>query len=284
MSHQLIRRGPKDWYCSACHQQWQTKSKAHCPGLHVVKSDEWGTLMTKTMLGRFGYKNDPASLPEPKACYRRSYDGSEPEYVPLYDRNECVRKKEIKKGRRRSGYLSEIVAPPAVVDMIERFQTLLEFEQSMAHSEDRTLSVRRYEAAADLCNGVTCAQFMTDLELAAVSFITLPIPPRHLPKGTVFTDRTGGVLGFAFDVLRSYEAYRDPDTLPLIDRRPLAAYEVAQARQRMREEAHAARHQEQRKQEKEGRAVRFIEYSAWQTPDEALPPAVQKPMFDDEGV
>lgn len=282
MSHSLIQRGPKDWYCTVCHQQWMTKSKATCPGLHVVKSDEWGTLMTKTMLGRFGYKNDAASLPEPKACYRRSYDGSDPEYVPLYDRDECVRKKEIKKGRRRSGYLSEIVAPPIAVAMIERLQAHLTFEQGMAHSEDRSLSARRYEVAADLCNTVVCAQWMTDAELAAAGFITLPIPPRQLPKGTVFTERTGGVLGFAFDVLRSYEAYRNPDVPRPIDRRPLAAYEAAQTRQKIREQAQEARRQEQRKQEKASLPARSVDYADWQTQDENLPPAVQTSMFGDE--
>lgn len=210
MTHELIKRGAKDYYCTKCDQEWTSPSKAHCPGLHVVKADEWGTLMTKTQLGRFGYKNDAPHLPKPQACYRRSYDGSSPEYVMLYDRNECVPKKEIKKGRRKTGYLSEIAVPPIVATMIERFQRVMKTEDELKHSADHSMISLRYEAAADLCNLVTCAQLMTDQELQAVGFITLQIPPINLPKGTAFNTRTGGVMGFAFNILTSYEMHLDP--------------------------------------------------------------------------
>jgi hypothetical protein len=281
MSHQLVQRGPKDWTCVKCHQTWQAKSKAHCPGLHVVKTDEWGTLMTKTMLGRFGYKNDAAHLPKPKACYRRSYDGSDPEYVMLYDRNECAPKKAIKKGRRKTGYLSEIVAPPVVVSLIKRFQEVVALEQEMAHSADHSLVGLRYEAAADMCNMIICAQLMTDPELAVVDFITLQIPPVNMPKGTVLTPRSGGVMAFAYNVLNSYEDHLNPDAPKLVDRRMLSAYDVSNARQRLRYEAQETRRQQQLAQDDASHRTQF-EFSLWQTDDTPLPPAVQKSMFDDE--
>lgn len=205
--HTLIQRGPKDWYCTACHQSWQTKSKASCPGIHVVKGDEWGTLMTKTMLGKAGYKNDESSLPEPTACYRRSFDGSSPEYVMLYDRSLCERKKEIRKGRRKTGYLSQVVMTPVVVELVERYRKAVEMKVSMPYTEDNTLWQRLEECEADVCNAVMYTQLMTDKELDESGFITVEVTPIQFSKGLIFEARRPATGYAARNILTSYLAY-----------------------------------------------------------------------------
>ena len=205
--HQLIQRGPKDFYCAVCHQQWQSKSKAYCPGLHVVKGDEWGTLMTKTMLGKAGYKNDQDSLPEPKACYRRSWDGSSPEYVMLYDRVECIRKKEVKKGRRKTGYLSQVVMTPVVVELVERYREAVEMKITMPYTEDNTLWRRIDECEADVCNALMFTQLMPDTELDKEGFITVEVTPLQFSKGQVFEAGRPATGYAARNILTSYLAY-----------------------------------------------------------------------------
>lgn len=214
MGHTLVQRGKKDWHCTVCDQSWQSPSKAYCPGKHVVSADEWGTLMTKTQLGRAGYKNDYKSLPKSTVCYRRSYDGSDPEYVNLYDPMLCERKQTLRKGRRRSGYLHDIVVPTLCIPFIERYREALDRtgEGSIpSHDYDR-----EEDTMIDLANVIITAQWMSDKELAAVESITIQIAAFNCRKGQFFTAQRDRNIArrFATRVVAAYEAYLEACGIP----------------------------------------------------------------------
>jgi hypothetical protein len=118
MSHQIIKRGSKDFYCTVCIQQWTIKSKAHCPGMKVIAWAKRGTFMSQTELGQRGYKNAPEDLPEPTCCYRSSGYNHAVVYTYLYDSDQCVRKKET--GRPRLiKYIETLHWPKAWLPFLE---------------------------------------------------------------------------------------------------------------------------------------------------------------------
>lgn len=286
MSHRLIQRGPKDWFCTVCHQDWQSKSKAHCPGMHVIKHDEWGTLMTKTMLGKAGYKNGWQDLPEPVCCYRRSFDGSDPEYVMLYDRSLCVRKKEIKKGRRKTGYLSQLVVTPLLKTLIERYEESIILHNTTPFTEDRFLIHYWYQCASDLANAAVCTQLMTDQELERDGFFTIEITPLQFSKGLVFADGGTPSRNIADRVLAGYRLYRDgPTVIESVSAdaaapAPVVIDEAEIERQRLIKEA-----EDRNRQAREARVrEELLEMHVRGAYQPGLTPAVQRSMFDETGV
>jgi hypothetical protein len=215
MNHTLIRHSSKHYICAACGQSWQGPSEAYCPGLRVIKAGEdWGTLHTKTQLGRAGYKNDARHLPEPVACYRCSWDGSDPEYIMLYEPSQCTRKTVVRKTRRRTGYLSEVVVPASVRGLLDQYMEAKRRADDYTWSEKEAYTPIRQDRdrkAIDLCNAVIAAQLLTSQELAALDAITLTITPFQFRKGLSFAmDRAGfapQAATLAARITTGYEAW-----------------------------------------------------------------------------
>jgi hypothetical protein len=94
MTHELIKRGAKDYYCTKCDQQWTFESKAHCPNMQVIAYRDRGPLMSKTELDKRGYKTD--ALPHATCCYRMNDANNNVLYVKLYEPSQCALKKTRK--------------------------------------------------------------------------------------------------------------------------------------------------------------------------------------------
>lgn len=207
MTHNLIKRGSKDYYCTKCNQQWTAPSKAHCPNLKVYKYDEFGALMTKTQLGQAGYKNMPKDLPTPTGCYRRTMDGRDNEYVKLYDPSLCEKKKPSNRPRKKTGVLSKVVIPSSILALIDLYRDTTHIRETNKYSQDHDIFHHWTESAIDLANAVQYAQLMTDEELAQANAITLIITPYRF-RGEVYDARNpSNAHMIARRVMTAYQHY-----------------------------------------------------------------------------
>lgn len=111
--HQIVKRGPKDYYCTVCHQSWQKESKAYCPGLPVYWHGAWGDLLTKNQLGAKGYSIGKNALPAPVGCYR-GMDG----YVMLYDAKDATPKRASTRVNT-TYYLESVYWPKAMFPILD---------------------------------------------------------------------------------------------------------------------------------------------------------------------
>lgn len=112
--HNIVKRGSRDFYCTVCHQQWVSASKAYCPGLPVY-SHVGGNLLTKNQLSAKGYSVTKNALPPPVACYR-GYD----DYVMLYDPAQA-KKKALRKTPRATYYLEAVFWPTTCFGMLDEY-------------------------------------------------------------------------------------------------------------------------------------------------------------------
>lgn len=179
MSHTLIQRGPKDWYCSDCHQSWQSPTKAYCPGVPVIAYKDKGGLMSKTEMDKRGYKTD--RLPPPAPCVFRMTDGrNDVQYVKLYDPSLCPRKKEVK--HRLVHYVDHLAWPKAWLPFLE---ALVAWRDD--HRERETFEMRNEwdDLSFSLARQTSCLLAFTHEEIAALgetvmfTFDLMPIRTRY---------------------------------------------------------------------------------------------------------
>lgn len=282
MTHTLIQRGPKDWYCSVCRQQWTSPSKAWCPGVPVIAYKDRGPLMSQTEMDKRGYKTD--ALPISTCCYRMNTKHAEVLYVPLYDPSGCARKKVVK--RKLVHYVDALHWPLAWMPFLERLVAWKDEHMGRKTETAQTVEEAGIEADArwerlqewhDLCFEVarmtSCLLVFTADEVAALgdtvtfTFDLMPIRLTWESRSPSIRQRDD-LIDMLLGRYRGWRyASRSPDEI--------AAQQTAAA------EITARRVAEQRAEEAVRRAKLF-EPVEWMTQDEALPPAVQKPLFEEE--
>jgi hypothetical protein len=208
MTHNLVKRSSKDYYCTKCGQQWTGPSKAHCPNLKVFKYNEFGTLMTKTQLGQAGYKNTPKALPAPTGCYRRTMDGRDNEYVKLYDPALCEKKPPSKRPRKQTGLLSKVLVPASLIPLIDDYRETSQIRENTKNFNSDIFN-HWTQSAVELANEIQEAQLMPDEELARANAITLLITPSRFFGNVYETRNPSDAHMISRRVVSAYQRYMD---------------------------------------------------------------------------
>lgn len=259
MSHNIVKRGPRDFYCTVCHQQWVSESKAYCPGLPVRSPSE--TLLTKNQLSAKGYSVTDKALPKPVACYR-GYD----DYVMLYDPAHATPKRASTRPRA-TYYLETIWWPRAMLLFLEQYVALTDGPDKGYHDE----MIARQREISDFaihlgCFSETEGKAITDDDGVLLTLApAMTVHKRYQAQG-LWDERQKLAA-------RIIEAYRHWRWQP----KPMDAA-VAEFRRMEREK--------NRRMEREEMAARFAIERANQPKrliEEDCTPVKQRAMFDDAG-
>lgn len=268
MTHQLIKRGPKQWSCEVCHQSWTYESKAWCPGVPIIAYKNRGTLMSKTELGKRGYKNGDADLPPSPCSYRMNTAKNDVLYVKLYDPAQCTLKRPVK--HKVVHHVDHLAWPKAWLPFLE---ALIDWKDE--HHNERGQRAMDYDRAwqaqclevARQASSLLC--FDSD-DMAALGEETVTFTFALSSLRTRYEDHGIGpaeAQGLIELLLGRYQDYK------WRTRPPLTAEEIA---------AQAARRAEDEwtwNEQYAARRAKQFEPPAWMTDEAALPPPVQLPMF-----
>lgn len=267
MSHDIVKRGSKRYECTVCGQEWTFPSKAHCPGMKVIAYADRGALMSKTELDKRGYK--ASGLPKSECCYRMTTAQIDVLYVKLYDPAKCTRKKERK--HKLVHYVDVLHWPVAWMSFLESLGTWHEDHRN----EYGALTWERRHEWQEKC-----------LEMARMASALLAFTPEDIsqlheetiefqfPLTAIRTHWQDHGLALAqaeqlIELLLSrYREYK------WRNRPPLTEEEWEQIR--LKTEAYEREQQAIRDE----RRAKLFEGITRMTPDEDLPPAVQRSLFN----
>jgi hypothetical protein len=268
MSHQIVKRGAKDYTCSVCNQHWTIPSKAHCPGLPVVPFSKRGTWMSQTELDHRGYRIK--ALPEPIACYRTAVDHSVV-YVWLYDPVLCERKRESKR-LKVLHYVDTLQWPTMWLDAFERaieYRDLLDerAQRAIAHDPLNYRDPAWQLIVRDIAERASSLVFFAADELGET--VTLSIPLSGVRRQwSENWHRQSDMHKLVSSLERAYKEHQWKT-------RPRLSDEQLQAL----EDKRIAHEREREAQESERRAKLF-EFSRHLVPDTPLTPAIQRELFE----
>ncbi len=277
MSHQIIKRGTKDFYCAVCRQQWTAPSKAHCPRLPVIAFSQRGTWASQTELSHRGYR--VKTLPEPIACYRSSDSNHSVIYVWLYDPALCERKKPTTRLRTLL-YVDSLQWP---ISWLTTFERSLEYrdmlDEKAQHALDNEPQTYRdpmwQSIAREIAECASSLVFFSQDELttlcgdmALLSFPLLGIRRQWADNWHRQTDMHKAVQSLE-------KAYKEHKWRS----RPRLSEDQLQELSLKREQ----RTQEMIVKEAERRA-RLFDPPDWITPHDRLGPAQQRGLFGDEEI
>lgn len=258
--HDLIKRGSKDFYCTVCKQEWTVPSKAHCPGMVVIRYDQRGRLMSKTELDKRGYKTNV--LPEPTCLYRMTTGNVDVFYVKLYDPELCTPKKVRK--HKTLHYVESLHWPKAWFLFIE---TVQQWENENKKGEQSRVW---RSMCLELARMASPALFFTPEEITAFAGETVEFKFPLTPIRTQWTDREASVKQAEELVDLLLYSYRE---WKWNNRPPLTEEQIEQ--RRLKQEARERTEQYALAQLRAG----LFELPAWVTSQETQPPAIQQPLF-----
>jgi hypothetical protein len=265
MTHALVKRGPKDWYCTVCTQSWTIPSKAWCPDMIVIAYADRGPLMSQTELYKRGYKT--SFLPPSTCCYRMNTANNDVLYVKLYDPALCTLR-PVKK-HKVLHYIDVLHWPKAWGPLLDTIQQWDDEHKRGEHARVwRAMCLEMGRMVSPLLT------FAPD-EIAAFAGDTIEFKFPLIPVRSEWADRDA-----------SFKMAQDLVELLLKNHRnwiwrnrpPLTEAELEE--QRLKTEERNRRGLQIVNQELQERFC----LPDWVTIDADLPPAVQKTMFDDTEV
>lgn len=269
MTHQLIKRGPRDWYCEICHQSWTSESKAWCPGVPIISYANRGGLMSKTELGKRGFKNGNADLPPSPCSYRMNTAKNDVLYVKLYDPTQCTPKRIVK--HKVVHHVDHLAFPvrwfPFLDEMTVWRRDHLNEKGILAWTVQRAW----YEKCIEMARMVSPLLFYTRADIEALAgevadfvFPLSPIRAQWEMRGPS-VDQAEALIDLLTACHRNW----------VWDHRPPPTEDELEARRLKRE-----RHDRESAERLAEFNARKYDLPAWMTQDEAaLPPPVQLSMF-----
>jgi hypothetical protein len=277
MSHNIIKRGTKDFYCSVCHQQWTAPSKAHCPQLPVIAFSHRGTWMSQTELNHRGYRTK--TLPEPIACYRTSDTNHSVVYVWLYDPALCERKTPTTRLRTLL-YVDNLQWPVSWLTVFEKsieYRDMLDekAQRALDHDPQQYRDPRWQSIAREIAECASSLVFFSQDEAALLVGEMIPLSFPLLAIRRQWADGWHRQTDMHKVVQSLEKAYKEHQWRM----RPRLSEDQLQELTLKRE----ARTQEMIVKEAERRA-RLFDLPDWITLHDRLGPAKQKGLFGEEEI
>lgn len=261
--HDIVKRGSKDYYCTVCRQSWTAPSKAYCPDMIVIPYDQRGRLMSKTELGKRGYKNGADDLPEATCCYRMTTGNVDVLYVKLYDPELCTPKKQRK--HKTVHYAESLHWPKAWFLFLEDiYQWQIENKKGEQARVWRSLCLEVARMTSPLL-------FFTPDEITAMAGETVEFKFPLTPIRTQWNERNVSSEQAETLVDLLVYAYRDwqwKNRPPLTEEQ----HEQRRLKQEARERAERYALEQMR--------AKLFEPPDWLTSQEVQSPAIQLSLFD----